>query len=87
MLQKLIVIGEAAARLPRAFTEQHPEIPWPDIVAFRNIAVHEYFAVDWHIVWVTAAQEVPLLRQQIVALLEKSGPMGNEHPTPSPANG
>ncbi|WP_367182969.1 DUF86 domain-containing protein [Meiothermus sp.] len=49
-------MGEAAARLPKAFTRQHPHIPWPDIVAFRNIAVHEYFAVDWRIVWVTAKQ-------------------------------
>lgn len=71
VLQKLIVIGEAAARLPNAFTDQHPDIPWPDIVAFRNIAVHEYFAVDWRIVWVTATQEVPLLRQQIARLLEE----------------
>lgn len=71
VLQKLIVIGEAAARLSRSFTDQHPEIPWPDIVAFRNIAVHEYFAVDWHIVWVTATQDVPVLRQQIIALLKE----------------
>lgn len=69
ILQKLIVIGEAAARLPKAFTEQHPEIPWPDIVGFRNIAVHEYFAVDWRIVWITATQEVPLLRQEVARLL------------------
>ncbi|MCX7790403.1 MAG: DUF86 domain-containing protein [Chloroflexaceae bacterium] len=61
VLQKLIVMEEAAARLPCAFCETHSEIPWPDIVAFRNIAVHEYFAVDWRIVWVTATQEVPLL--------------------------
>lgn len=73
VLHKLILIGEAAARLPRTFTEQHPEIPWPDIVAFRNIAVHEYFAVDWRIVWVTATQDVPLLRQQIAAVLEELG--------------
>lgn len=73
VLQKLIVIGEAAARLPRAFAEEHPEIPWPDIVAFRNIAVHEYFAVDWRIVWVTATQEVPLLRQGIARLLTELG--------------
>lgn len=71
VLQKLIVIGEAASRLPRTFTEQHPEIPWPDIIAFRNIAVHEYFAVDWRIVWVTATQEVPLLREQMARLLEE----------------
>ncbi|MCS6880311.1 MAG: DUF86 domain-containing protein [Oscillochloridaceae bacterium] len=68
VLQKLIVIEEAAARLPRAFCEAHSEIPWPDIVA--NIAIHEYFAVDWRIVWVTSTQEVSLLRQQIGRLIE-----------------
>lgn len=73
VLQKLIVIGEAAARLPRGFTEGHPEVPWPDIVAFRNLAVHAYFAVDWRIVWVTATQDVPLLREQIARLLEEVG--------------
>ena len=40
VLQKLIVIGEAAARLPVEFRERHPEIEWTDIVGFRNIAVH-----------------------------------------------
>ncbi|WP_460194762.1 HepT-like ribonuclease domain-containing protein [Thermosynechococcus sp. FA-CM-4201] len=73
VLQKLIVIGEACARLPRRFTEQHPQIPWSDVVGFRNIAVHEYFALNWHIVWVTATQEVPLLRAQIVHVLEQLG--------------
>lgn len=73
VLQKVVVIGEAAARLPAELKSQYPEIPWPDIVAFRNIAVHEYFAVDWRIVWVTATQEVPDLRRQILLLLEKIG--------------
>lgn len=76
VLQKLIVIGEAAARLPRSFTERYISIPWADIVAFRNIAVHEYFAVDWGIVWETATRDVPLLRAAVAAIfrdLEGSG--------------
>ncbi|WP_363319600.1 HepT-like ribonuclease domain-containing protein [Meiothermus sp.] len=56
--------------MPKAFTRQHPHIPWPDIVAFRNIAAHGYFAVDWRIVWVTAKQEVPELKEEIARLLE-----------------
>jgi uncharacterized protein with HEPN domain len=69
VLQKLIVIGEAAARLPRGFTEHHPEVPWADIVGFRNIAVHEYFAVDWSIVWVTVTQDVSTLRREVARIL------------------
>jgi uncharacterized protein with HEPN domain len=45
VLQKLAVIGEAAARLPKDFTKRFPKIPWIDIISFRNIAVHEYFAI------------------------------------------
>jgi uncharacterized protein with HEPN domain len=69
VLQKLIVIGEAAARLPMAFREQHPEIEWADIAGFRNIAVHEYFAVSWSIVWVAATQDVPDLRRKVASVL------------------
>lgn len=69
ILQKLIVIGEAAARLPDEFCASHVEIPWVDIAGFRNIAVHEYFSVNWQIVWSTAVQDVPILQKQIVNLL------------------
>jgi uncharacterized protein with HEPN domain len=49
VLQKLTVIGEAASKLTKEFTKRFPEIPWRDIVGFRTIAVHEYFAVRWDI--------------------------------------
>ena len=65
VLQKLAIIGEAAGRLPKEFRARHPGVEWRDIVAFRNIAVHAYFAVQWSIVWTTATQEVPELRRQI----------------------
>ncbi|MGC9400239.1 MAG: HepT-like ribonuclease domain-containing protein [Anaerolineae bacterium] len=51
------------------FRADHADVPWTDVVGFRNIAVHEYFAVSWPIVWVTPKQDVPLLRQRIAAIL------------------
>ena len=69
VLQKLTVIGEAASKLPKEFTKRFPKIPWADIVGFRNIAVHEYFAVRWDIAWVAASEEVPILREQIEQIL------------------
>lgn len=71
VLQKLTVIGEAASRLPKEFTSRFPEIPWVDIVAFRNIAVHEYFAIRWDIAWTAATEEVPLLKEQIEKILRE----------------
>ena len=81
VLQKLTVIGEAAARLPADFQERHSTIEWRDIIGFRNIAVHEYFSVNWETVWVTAALDVPLLREKIAAILateySEQGPADN----------
>ena len=69
VLQKLIVIGEAASRLPQKFRKQYNQFEWEDIIGFRNIAVHEYFAVLWQIVWNTALQDVPILRQLILEII------------------
>lgn len=69
VLQKLTVIGEATARLPKEFITRFPEIPWVDVIGFRNIAVHVYFAIRWDIVWVAATEEVPTLREQIEEIL------------------
>jgi uncharacterized protein with HEPN domain len=71
VLQKLTVIGEAASRLPKEFTSLFPEIPWADIIAFRNIAVHEYFAIRWDIVWIAATEEVPVLKEQVEKILRE----------------
>lgn len=71
VLQKLAVIGEAVAHLPKEFTTRFPDIPWLDIVGFRNIAVHEYFAIRWDIAWVAATEEVPVLKEQIKKILKE----------------
>ena len=71
VLQKLMIIGEAASRLPKDFRDKHSEIEWEDIIGFRNIAVHAYFAVEWSIVWVAATQEAPELRRKIAETLAK----------------
>ena len=71
VLQKLTIIGEAAARLPAEFRQTHPEVEWADVVAFRNIVVHAYFAVNWSIVWVAASQDAPAIRSIVLSLLER----------------
>jgi uncharacterized protein with HEPN domain len=45
------IIGEAANRVPQDFRNNNPEIEWKRIRGFRNRIVHEYFGVDYEIVW------------------------------------
>ena len=46
VLQKLMIVGESASRLSDKFKSARSEMPWKDIVGFRNIAIHAYFSVD-----------------------------------------
>jgi uncharacterized protein with HEPN domain len=69
VVQKLGVIGEAAARVSEDLTARHPEVPWPQIVAFRNVLIHAYFGIDWEVVWLAATDRCPTLRGQIAGIL------------------
>lgn len=65
VLQKLMVIGEAAARISADLKAAHPQVPWRNIAGFRNHAIHAYFSVNWEVVWVTATLESPKLAAQV----------------------
>lgn len=69
VVQKLTIIGEAAGRLSPAVRSRAPEVPWPQIVAFRNILVHAYFGIDWNEVWISAKDRCPVLREQTARIL------------------
>ena len=45
------IIGEAANRIDPDFTTMNPEIEWKRIRGFRNRIVHDYFGIDYDIVW------------------------------------
>jgi uncharacterized protein with HEPN domain len=45
------IIGEVAKRIDPDFKESNPEIEWKRIRGFRNRIVHEYFGIDYEIVW------------------------------------
>ena len=69
IVHHLQILGEAAARLGHEFHERHADIPWPQIVAMRNILVHDYFGVDHEEVWRAVEQDLPGLKQALNELL------------------
>lgn len=71
VLHKLAVIGEAAANVSAERRAAWAEIPWVQIVGFRNFVVHEYFGLDPEITWNTATVDLPELRAQVAVRLEE----------------
>jgi uncharacterized protein with HEPN domain len=71
VVQKLAVIGEAASRISIDLKAHYADVPWSRIAAFRNVLVHAYFGIDWDVVWYAAEKQVPVLHDQIRAILDR----------------
>ena len=71
----LVLIGEAARRLPDGFRVSHPDVPWDRINGFRNVALHAYETLDLYEVWRIAVEDVPALREQVLVILRAEFPL------------
>ncbi|MBC8172475.1 MAG: DUF86 domain-containing protein [Chitinophagales bacterium] len=69
-LVKLIEnIGEASTRLSVEIKNEFSEVEWKMMKAMRNKTSHEYFAVDYQVIWDTIQTDIPLLKKQIENIL------------------
>jgi uncharacterized protein with HEPN domain len=62
VIHHLEIIGEATRTIPDDFRNLHPEIPWKQINAMRNILVHLYFDINLDRVWAVVEQDLPVLK-------------------------
>jgi uncharacterized protein with HEPN domain len=72
-VRNIEIIGEAASRIQKSgpeFTVRHPEVPWTQMRAMRNLVIHEYFSLDLKIIWSTIKNDLPSLKRQIDILLQ-----------------
>jgi uncharacterized protein with HEPN domain len=71
VLYELTIIGEAARVLTDPLKAELVEVPWIDIIGMRNRIVHEYFSIDYDILWNTVEKDIPELKKTIEAYLSK----------------
>jgi len=62
------IIGEASNRIPEEFKEAHIDIDWYRIRGFRNRIVHEYFGIDYSIVWLIKELFLPNLIAKLILI-------------------
>ena len=71
-VRSLEIIGEAVKQLPPNFRTDYPEIEWRKIAGMRDKLIHNYFGVDYDIVWDAVINEIPHLEQKIMQILEEN---------------
>lgn len=68
VIRNFEIIGEGAKRIPEEYKLLHPEIQWRRIIGFRNRIIHEYFDIDYSIMWEVINNYLPDLVKAIAKL-------------------
>jgi len=70
VIRNLEIIGEASNKIPINIREKYTSVPWDEMYRMRNKAIHEYFGVDYEIVWDIVSNYLPENLSQIKDILE-----------------
>ena len=65
LIKNLEIIGEAVYKLTKEFKQTHPDIPWSQIEKLRHVIVHDYYRIDFNIVWDTIENDLSEFRNQV----------------------
>jgi uncharacterized protein with HEPN domain len=69
VIRNFEIIGEAAKNLPDHIKEKNPDLPWDEMYLLRNKVSHEYFGIDYEIIWDVCINHLPENRKQIQSIL------------------
>ena len=73
VVRNLEIIGEAAKNISDEFKKKNKNIRWKKIAGMRDKLIHEYFGVNWDIVWDVVKLNLPELERQIEQMLQERG--------------
>ena len=71
VIRNFEIIGEASKRLSSEIKVKYPEIPWQEMYLLRNKVSHEYFGIDYEIIWDVAQNYLPVNKLQIVKIIQE----------------
>ncbi len=69
VIRNVQVLGEAANRVPAEFRDLNSQIEWMKIIRSRHVLVHDYFGIDYEIVWRIITIHLPPLQSAITDLI------------------
>lgn len=65
-MMQLAIIGEIVSKLSPEFRAQLLDIPWAEIVATRNVLIHQYAGVDLEDIWQAIQTDLPRLKRVLL---------------------
>ncbi len=71
VIRNFEIIGEASKSLPLKIKKKYPDVPRDEMYLLRNSVSHEYFGVDYEIIWDVAKNYLPDNKLQIDEILAR----------------
>jgi uncharacterized protein with HEPN domain len=71
VIRNFEILGEASKNLPAEIKEKYPKIPWQEMYYLRNKISHEYFGIDYEIIWDVAKNYLPENKKQIEEIIQQ----------------
>ena len=71
VIRNFEIIGEASNRIDDDFKLRNPKIEWRRIRGFRNRIVHDYFGIDYEIVWEIVENYIEELMYSLEEIIEE----------------
>jgi len=65
VIMQLTLVGEVSKKISDD-TKARFNIPWKQIIGFRDRAIHNYFEINLDIVWTTIISDLPILKKEIL---------------------
>lgn len=69
-VKQIEIIGEAANYITPETRLLFTDIEWKQIIGMRHILVHEYFGVDFELIWQVILNDLPSLQVKVIAALK-----------------
>ena len=66
------IIGEAVKKLPSEFREKYPHIPFKQVAGMRDKLIHDYFGIDYQIIWKTIKDKLPAFYNSIKDIIDEN---------------